>query len=173
MPELNGEQLRLRLCRQIRAMTAESERRGGVTLAWDPNTPISEAETVLRWPAVLTRKRGTADRPSRARVGPRPREHRGGRAHSTRAGPSDDPDLERACEVCGDSLAGRRRQAKTCGDRCRQALHRERAALLTRYDVALSIVPKLSRFDERLDLLAAVIWPTDVRLSAPRLREAA
>jgi hypothetical protein len=176
MPNLSwkGELERLHLCRELRAMKAESERRGGATLAWDPTTPISEAQTVLRWPAVLTRQRGTEDRPSpAARVAPRPREHRAGRAHRTRAGPSDDPDLERVCEVCGGSLAGKRRQAKTCGDRCRQARHRERAALLTRYDVALSIVPKLSRFDERLDLLAAVIWPTDVRLSAPRLREAA
>ncbi len=31
---------------------------------------------------------------------------------------------ERFCEVCGGSLAGRRRGAKFCGDRCRQTAHR-------------------------------------------------
>lgn len=145
----------LSLYEQLRAMKAESERRCGVTLAWDPSTPISEAETVLRWPAVLTRKRGTEHRPSpAARVAPRPREHRAGRAHSTRAGPSDDSDLDRACEVCAASLAGKRRHAKTCGERCKKARQRERAALLCRYD-------------------AALVWPTNARLAASRLQEAA
>jgi predicted nucleic acid-binding Zn ribbon protein len=109
---------------------------------------------------------------SKRREHPHPRERRAGRAHSTRAGPSDDPPLDRACEVCGASLAEKYGNARTCGDRCRQRLHRERAALLKRYEAALGIVKTLKRYDERLDLLAAVVWPTDARLSASQPREA-
>lgn len=100
----------------------------------------------------------------------RPRERRAGRAHSTRAGPSDDPDLPRACGVCGRSLEGKRRHARTCGSRCRVAKHRraaltaaERAALDRRYEAALRIVRRLPH-EERVSLLGAVVWPTDARL---------
>lgn len=36
-------------------------------------------------------------------------------------------DAPRACTWCGASLAGKRRQAKFCGEKCRQRFHRERA----------------------------------------------
>jgi hypothetical protein len=38
----------------------------------------------------------------------------------------DDPDLGRRCAVCGGSLDGRRRQTRTCSNKCRQAAYRER-----------------------------------------------
>jgi hypothetical protein len=44
------------------------------------------------------------------------------------------------------------------------------ADLWQRYDAALGIVGSMYRYEERLDLLAAVIWPTEERLL---LREAA
>jgi hypothetical protein len=36
--------------------------------------------------------------------------------------------------------------------------------MLARYEAALSIVSKLTRPEERVDLLAAVVWPQDARL---------
>jgi hypothetical protein len=108
---------------------------------------------------------------------PRARERRatGSRARLTRAGPDDDPDLERTCEVCGGTLAGKRRHAKTCSTRCRVALHRRglqpKAELLERYEAALPLRQTLAP-DERLDLLAAVVWPSEA-WHAPWLREAA
>jgi hypothetical protein len=103
----------------------------------------------------------------------RPRERQAGRARSTRAGPDDDPHLERRCEACGASLAGKRRHAKTCSDRCRVALHRRfrpSRALLKRYDAALAELraswrPELP-VGELLELLDAVVFPQDARLRA-------
>jgi hypothetical protein len=114
------------------------------------------------------------------RVHNRPRERRSGSTRPPRAGPGDDSELPRACEVCGASLAGKRRHAKTCSTRCRVARHRsvtrlqplERAALEARHEAALRIIRSLSR-DERWDLLRAVVWPSDPRLAASNLREAA
>jgi hypothetical protein len=77
------------------------------------------------------------------------------------------------CAICDEPLVGKYSNAKTCGERCRQRLHRERAALLKRYDAALGIVKALKRYDDRVLLLAAVVWPTDERLAARNLREAA
>jgi hypothetical protein len=57
----------------------------------------------------------------------RPREARGRRSSSSsRASPSDDPDLPRRCEYCGRPLVGRRPQTKTCSDSHRVLLHRRR-----------------------------------------------
>jgi len=91
----------------------------------------------------------------------------------------DDPEPPPACAVCGGSLVGKRRHARTCSTRCRVAHHRlkplsaaERAALDQRYQAALRIVRQLEH-DERPLLLEAVVWPTDTRLSADALRKVA
>lgn len=76
----------------------------------------------------------------------------------------------RACEVCGGSLADRYANAKTCGARCRVAKHRlskilrPSPELLTRYEAALPLVTTLTRPEQRLDLLAAVVWPESEQL---------
>jgi hypothetical protein len=114
--------------------------------------------------------------PSRER-GPT-RRRRTARTLASRDGP-DEPE-PRACEVCGESLDGHYANAKTCKGACRQKLYRQRkkagklleptVELWERYDAALEIVPTLHRFEERLDLLAEVVWPNE-RLLA--LQEAA
>jgi len=105
----------------------------------------------------------------------RPRERRAGRPRSTRAGPGDDSELPRSCEVCGASLAGKRRHATTCSTRWRVARHRSLKPdpeLLRRWEAAL---PRFKRLgpEDRLSLLAAVVWPDDLPALAGRLREAA
>ena len=91
--------------------------------------------------------------------------------------PSDEPlpavTPPQTCSVCGATIHGRRSNAVTCKGACRQKAYRERKkarefqepslALRKRYDAALEILRSLSR-DERLDLLAAVVWPSDARL---------
>jgi hypothetical protein len=57
----------------------------------------------------------------------RPREARGRRSStSSRASPSDDPDLPRRCEYCDRPLVGKRPQARTCSNSHRVLLHRRR-----------------------------------------------
>jgi hypothetical protein len=74
-----------------------------------------------------------------------------------------------ACVVCGGSLAGKYSNAKTCSPRCRTAKCRQETgpepspALLLRLEAALPLLPELAP-EERLDLLAAIVWPTDARL---------
>jgi hypothetical protein len=121
---------------------------------------LTASRTQQRPPASRTQHRPTA---SRTRQRP-PKRRAAATPRSTRAGPDDDPGLERACEVCGGSLAGKRKHARTCGTRCRQVRHREQAALRRRYEAALGIVAKLTRPEQRIDLLAAVVWPQDARL---------
>jgi hypothetical protein len=104
----------------------------------------------------------------------RARPTRGSRANRQRApgrepGGDEPPPLARACGFCGASLEGRRRNVRYCSDshrvRACQLRRDERRALVTRYLAALEIVPELGR-EERLDLLAAVVWPSDSRLRA-------
>jgi hypothetical protein len=105
----------------------------------------------------------------------RPRERHASCRRLTRAGPDDDPHPERACEVCGASLAGKRRHAKTCSTRCRVARHRglkPDPELLRRWEGALPRF-KLLAPDDRLTILAAVVWPDELPELAGRLLEAA
>ena len=39
------------------------------------------------------------------------------------------PETPRICLVCGTPIAGRKKAAKTCGDKCRQQLSRDKRAL--------------------------------------------
>jgi hypothetical protein len=97
----------------------------------------------------------------------RPRERRDRRTRSS-AGSCGEPESDppRACEVCGKSLAGKYANAKTCGPKCRKTKSRRSkdlqpsAELLQRHEAALAHVGALEP-DERLDLLAAVVWPED------------
>jgi hypothetical protein len=92
------------------------------------------------------------------------------------------------CLVCGGLLeqpaTGRPRQ--TCSDVCRQRKRRGAstpkpdAALLRRYDAALNVLETESKIErrpmteeQRLSLVAAVVWPKDLRLQDERLREVA
>jgi len=88
-----------------------------------------------------------------------------------------------SCAACGADIRQLAPDAKFCrGGACRQRAYRERkriaakagslsrlerAALLTRHEVAMRIAVELAP-SERLALLAAVVWPVD-----QRLREAA
>jgi hypothetical protein len=107
----------------------------------------------------------------------RPGSHRVSRTRTARAGP-DDADLPlRSCLICEASLAGRRRHASTCSSRCRKALQRrkereEQEALARRHEAAWPLLKDLTH-DQRLDMLAAVVWPTDARLSLGALGDAA
>jgi hypothetical protein len=136
---------------------------------------------------MLTASRKAAAQGGRTSPIARPRERRPvsrRRSHSPpgRRSSADDGDPEpppRSCAVCGGSLTGKRRHAQTCGPRCRVAKHRhaaltaaERAALERRYETALRLVKSLTP-EQRPLLLAAVVWPTDVRLSASHLRKVA
>jgi hypothetical protein len=67
----------------------------------------------------------------------RARDRRTRSTRATRAGPDDDdPHLERACEECGGSLAGKRRHAKTCDERCKKARQRRLRPFRVRYEQA-------------------------------------
>jgi predicted nucleic acid-binding Zn ribbon protein len=116
----------------------------------------------------------TVDAPTRREPVARSRERRATTRRTADArGDPDEPAPPRACAVCGGSLDGKYSNAKTCGDRCRQRLRRERAALLKRYDAALGIVRTLKRPAERFELFCAVVAPSDPRLATSSLREAA
>jgi hypothetical protein len=115
-----------------------------------------------------------AQRPRRTPAARRPRPRtttRRRRTATARAGPDEpsepEPPLRRQCEVCGECLADKYCNAKTCSTRCRVAKHRRSPRptpeLLSRYEAALPILKGLAP-PERLDLLAAVVWPRDVRL---------
>jgi hypothetical protein len=125
----------------------------------------SRARHVRRAPS--SRRSGSATR-SRSPDGPRREE-------------DPEPPLARVCEVCDAPLEGKRRHARTCSTRCRVALHRrehsrltaaEKAALEQRYTAALRIVRQFDR-GGRIDLLGAVVWPTDERLDTRSLTKAA
>jgi hypothetical protein len=108
---------------------------------------------------------------------PKARERRP-RSRSRTSGTRGDPDSDlerprRQCAVCDGSLAGRRKHAVTCSVRCRVALHRSRsplpaadvAALERRYEAALPLLGELTP-GERVELLAAVVWPEARELAA-------
>jgi hypothetical protein len=133
------------------------------------SVPSRLAWTNERHRAKEYRPRVTHGRPRRTptarRPQPRPR-----RRATTRAGPDEPSEPEPpACEVCGASLEDKYRNAKTCSSQCRTAKCRKgkapapSAELLLRHEAALSLLPELAP-EERLDLLAAVVWPQDERL---------
>jgi hypothetical protein len=112
-------------------------------------------------------------RPTPRHLRPPPR-RRSSRSAASRAGPDEPSEpAPQTCEVCGDSLEGKYRNAKTCGERCRVAKHRKEhrkskisqpsPELLHRYDAAITLVDALP-LPDRIDLLAAVVWPRDARL---------
>jgi hypothetical protein len=156
-----------------------------------PNAPAVRAklDALVEKYRVPFRAAQSADRlietkaraPRRSPAPRRPRRTTRRRATATRAGPDEPSEPEpRACKVCGDSLDGHYSNAKTCKGACRQKLYRQpkkagellepTVELWERYDAALEVVPTLHRFEERLDLLAEVVWPNE-RLLA--LQEAA
>ena len=110
------------------------------------------------------------DRPERGTSRERrpARRRRTSRALRSRDGP-DEPE-PRTCEVCGESLAGKNSNAKTCSSRCRVAKHRQTARerlapdpeLLGRWDRACSELEEIARLgpldpDWLLDILAIVL----------------
>jgi hypothetical protein len=70
------------------------------------------------------------------------------------------------CAACGSEFEPRRRDARTCSDRCRQRAHRrgdratiEDAALQRRADAARRLLARERSLDAEL-ILSYVIWPT-------------
>jgi hypothetical protein len=85
--------------------------------------------------AAATQPQGRPEARQRERR-PSGRRHNSPRARSPGRSTDDDPEPARTCLVCGTSLEGRRRHAKTCKTACRVARHRaahvqERPAGLT------------------------------------------
>jgi hypothetical protein len=165
--------------RALAFMRAGAEQGGnGVVFAFDPQAGTVERHdlrksrtgTTATWvsrPVVLrqflrgTRTPAPVPHPSSGRA---PRSRRSVTRARARA-PDDDHLPQHSCAVCGSSLAGRRKHALTCGGRCRTELHRrrEREALQRRHEAALKLAKRLHP-DDRIDLLAAVVWPLDERL---------
>jgi predicted nucleic acid-binding Zn ribbon protein len=148
----------------------------------------ARAAEVLRTRAVSAARSApvVARGPSRERQPARRR--RVSRAVASRDGPDEsEPPLgrppvtpSRTCRVCGVSLDGRYSTAATCSSACRQKSYRQRRQrnlqpspeLLDRYEAAVSHLEGLAP-EERLDLLTAVVWPSDLPLVAAQLQAAA
>jgi hypothetical protein len=86
--------------------------------------------------------------------------------------------IERRCSQCGQRIDSLAAGARFCSAACKQRAYRrrrqeagsgpsltraDRTALLRRHEAAMQIIHELGP-DERLDLLAAVVWPEDDRL---------
>jgi ABC-type taurine transport system ATPase subunit len=75
--------------------------------------------------------------------------------------------VTRACATCGGSLEPRRSTRRYCSNGCRQRAYRARRLaadpdLLLRAEAALEVLAEDPlTVEERLDLLAFVVWPSD------------